>query len=119
MDQRVSLPDLVKKLVSKSSPLGGAGHKSWEVDDINRYEPFTVDAFRVPRVILDSKLFMNALCSKVGYSMVWLDGCKWIVCYRNQRESCGAEERAFSRVGLSYNPDLHTGPRIMTLEKCR
>src|SRR5437660_8991389 len=77
------------------------------VDQFNRDEPFTINTSRITRLIFNPKILADALRSKIRDPPIGSDCCERIVRDRYNRQCGGAEERAFSRVRLSYNSNLH------------
>src|SRR5947209_19923761 len=89
MDERVSLPDFVQKLIAQPPSLSRSLDEPRYVDQLHRYQPRPVHATRIPRVVDDAHLLVYTLGPEIGDPHVGP--------YRREGEVCDGDLRSEER----------------------
>src|SRR5207247_4825453 len=107
MNERVSLPDFIQKLIAQPSSKSRSLDEPCHIYQLHGYQPGSVHARRILRVVDDAHLLVYALRPEVGDPHVGLYRREGKVCDGDLAEGCCSEERRFSHVWLSDDSDEH------------
>ena len=108
MYQSVSLPEIIKKLVSQTTSFTCIWNKTSDIYCLYWYKPCATGTFRVMRCTRYFEFFTRARFSYIHHTMVSINCCKWIICNFSMSISCSIKKSGFTNIRFSNYAYLHT-----------